>query len=499
MDIMATNLRSLVFVIVASAACASGAAAQTAHATAQAEAAAARVTAHAEAIAARATAHAAVAAGSATAAIAESVFDLLDESVVDIAGIVEGALEAAALEIEQDAGELQERKREERERQRDERERQRDKQEHIEDVYEHGKDALDSGRWSQAVATFSKYCALNGSRTDGGLYWKAYAQFKLAQRAEALATLKEMQQRFPSSRWIKEARALEIEMSGAAADRAATGEDDELKLLALNSLMTSDSEMALPALEKVLASPRSLELQKQALFILSQSRSPRARDLVTATARGASNPDLQIEAIRFLGLFGDQLKLKVLNEIYAAAKDVDIRREILGTYMIAGQRDLVALAARSEQDAELRSHAVQLLGVMHATGELEKIYVVEKSPEVRLAVVDAYMVAGDTPRLLAIAKADSDPEIRAHAIQMLGVTGHGKNAAELMELYHASGQSMEAREAVIDALFMAGDANSLVEMARKETNPTLRKAAVERLSLMKSKVAKDFLMELINK
>jgi hypothetical protein len=52
---------------------------------------------------------------------------------------------------------------------------------------------------------------------------------------------------------------------------------------------------------------------------------------------------------------------------------------------------------------------------------------------------------------------------------------------------------------VINALFIANDAKGLVTLARKETDPTLKKSIVGRLSIMKSKDATDYLLELLNK
>jgi hypothetical protein len=45
----------------------------------------------------------------------------------------------------------------------------------------------------------------------------------------------------------------------------------------------------------------------------------------------------------------------------------------------------------------------------------------------------------------------------------------------------------------------AQSAKGLVEIARKETNPELKREAVQMLSNMKSKEATDYLMELISK
>jgi hypothetical protein len=371
----------------------------------------------------------------------------------------------------------------------------------LEHYYARGTAALDSGRWSQALEAFAKAAEQQGSRADGALYWKAYVEYKLAETAAALATLKNLQGTYPDSRWLKEAQALELEMAGArgAAASAGANPDDELKLLAINSLIASDSEQAIPLLEKILTGTHSPQLKKRALFVLAQSKSPRAKDLLLTVAKGSGNPDLQLDALQYLGMFGGAQNLQALGQIYAGSKDADVRRRILQTYMMAGQTDLILQAARTETTPALRSQAVRLLGAMRASAELDVLYQAESSPEVKRAIVEAYMMGGNADRLAALAKSERDPALRLRAIEMLGAMGKGKGGAVLPELYWTEGQTKDVRRAVINGLFIAGNATAIIDIARKETDQDLRKAAVERLSLMKSKEATDFLMELLNK
>src|SRR5262249_33522929 len=158
----------------------------------------------------------------------------------------------------------------------------------------------------QAVESFNTVVQIGGGRADGALYWKAYALDKQAQRAEALAVLGELQKSFPNSRWMKEAKALEVEVRQAAGQKVAPEKesDEELKLLALNGLLHSNAEQAVPMLEKILSgSNQSPKLKERALFVLIQSGSPKAREAVAQIAKGTSNPDLQMKAIHYLGVF----------------------------------------------------------------------------------------------------------------------------------------------------------------------------------------------------
>jgi hypothetical protein len=369
-------------------------------------------------------------------------------------------------------------------------------------LYNKGTRALDAGRWSQAVEAFASAIAQKGPRADGALYWKAYAEFKLAQRAAALATLQALKSGYPSSGWLKEAQALEVEMSGAAAaTTGSAGEDDELKLLAINGLLRADAsdERALPVLEKILKSQQTPQVKKRALFVLSQNQTPRSRDIMMNVARGSSNPDLQLEALRFIGMSGNKGDLQLLADTYTSSKDSDVRRVILETYMMTGQVELVARAAKAEPDERLRRQAIHLLGAMHASAELDRLYQGENSEFVRQAIVEAFMASGDGDRLVQIAKSDKDQAMRVRAVEMLGALGKGQQTAFMLGIYGTAGQSRELKLAVVNALFIAGESKTLVDLARKESEQPLRKAIVERLSVMNSKEATDYLMELINK
>src|SRR6266487_3635134 len=79
-------------------------------------------------------------------------------------------------------------------------------------LYQRGSKALDERRWDQAVEAFNEVVRLGGSRKDGALFWKAYAQNKLGQRSEALETVRELSKNFANSRWLSDAKALELEI-----------------------------------------------------------------------------------------------------------------------------------------------------------------------------------------------------------------------------------------------------------------------------------------------
>ena len=113
--------------------------------------------------------------------------------------------------------------------------------------------ARSTHHWDQAWPFYGEVATRGGARADGALYWKAYALNKLGRREEALAAIAELRKSYASSRWLDDAKALEVEVKQANGARVPESQtDDEIKLLALNGLMQSDPDRAFPLLERLL-------------------------------------------------------------------------------------------------------------------------------------------------------------------------------------------------------------------------------------------------------
>jgi hypothetical protein len=73
----------------------------------------------------------------------------------------------------------------------------------------------------------------------------------------------------------------------------------------------------------------------------------------------------------------------------------------------------------------------------------------------------------------------------------------GQQTADALNTLYAKQTTVEVKEAVIDALFIQQNAESLVALARKESDRNLKRRMVEKLALMKSPVARDYMLELL--
>jgi hypothetical protein len=396
--------------------------------------------------------------------------------------------------------ERRDREQEKRDREQDKRDREQDRIGRLEELYDDGREALDDEKYEQAREKFSELAKANGPQTDAALYWQAYAEQRLGQRQAALAAIADLRKRFPQSRWQKDASALEIEVrqnSGQPA-RPEAQSDEELRMLAIQSLMNSDPERAMPLLEKVLQGSATPKEKSKAMFVLAQSGSQQGREIIGRIARGQSNPELQRKAVEYLGIFGGAESRKTMAEIYASSTDVSLKRAILRSYMIGGDKDHLFVAAKSEKDPELRKEAIRQLGLVHGESELEQLYKMETSPEIKRELLQAFFLAGDSSKILEAAKNEKDSELRRAAVRNLGLIRSDDSGKALAAIY-AKETDRGIREEVLNAYFIQGNASAIVAIAKVEKDPELKKTAVQKLALMHSKEASDYMMEILQK
>ena len=99
--------------------------------------------------------------------------------------------------------------------------------------------------------------------------------------------------------------------------------------------------------------------------------------------------------------------------------------------------------------------------------------------------------------------ADGDPaqvKVLDFGVVQLGGRPMGTTrTGDALTALYAKEKDVDTRKAIIQAFFLQNNAEQLVAIARKETDQLLRKEIVSRLSTMRSKVATDYLLEILNK
>ncbi len=266
-----------------------------------------------------------------------------------------------------------------------------------------------------------------------------------AMPTRALETCSQLRQAYPHGSWSNECGALEIEIHGKSDDPLPpqAEQDEELKLLALNSLMQQDEARALPIIQQILNSDKSEKLKSRALFVLAQDQSPQAQALLGQVASGERNPALQRKAIEMLAVDRGKQSAETLATIYRQSTNDEVKNTILHTYLVIGTPDPLMEAARHESNPELVRTAVHTLGAMGATSQLLTLYHDTSSSETKAEVINGLIPAGQkgAEALGNIAGSEQDPELRRKAIRNLGIAGGMSAAPSLVATYKKNARS----------------------------------------------------------
>ena len=232
-----------------------------------------------------------------------------------------------------------------------------------------------------------------------------------------------------------------------------------LKIAALEALMMAPPEKALPLVIKVLDAENTDEVKERALFVLSQINLPEAQERLLDVAR-SGDPELSSEAVRMIGIGGNAEALAGLQDLYSSG-DEDLREAVLEAYMIAGDVDAVHAIATNAADAEEFEAAVEMLGIMGAVDRLRELS----------------GSSGYTEEL----------------IQALGIAGGDDVNATLMQIYRDA-ETADIREAALEGMMISGYDEGVLQLYKESTDVHEKRELLEMMSVMDS----DLMMEVID-
>jgi hypothetical protein len=217
-------------------------------------------------------------------------------------------------------------------------------------------------------------------------------------------------------------------------------------------------------------------------------------------ARGQGNPDLQILAIRSLGEKRRQGGSNpVLAEIYSSSNDPNVKRTVLSAFESVRDKDRLLAIAKSEQNQELRLHAIRMLGSIQGTqAEMWSLFQAEQSAEGKQMILESIPSAGNLDKMLEVARTEKDPKVRRFAIHNLATQRAATTGDTLAQMY-TSEQDQEVKRAIIDALSNQRNAKALITAARGENDTRMKQRIIERLVSLKTPEGNDYLMEILKK
>lgn len=110
---------------------------------------------------------------------------------------------------------------------------------------------------------------------------------------------------------------------------------------------------------------------------------------------------------------------------------------------------------------------IHALGAMEATSELQTLYPTFSDRESRVAVLEAFSMAGDSEPLEQLLATETDPELR--------------------------------KTAIIQSMMIMENVEGLISLIKQENDPELKRQLLEVLTVMDTEAADECLFELLEK
>ncbi|TDR40420.1 HEAT repeat protein [Tahibacter aquaticus] len=369
----------------------------------------------------------------------------------------------------------------------------------LQQLYTQGQEAMSRKDWAQALERFrrleERMAAGGDSNVDTAIFWQAYVLVQAKRTGEAKRTIDRLREKYPQSRWVAESEKL-LRQDEVASDTTEKSADDrELAEIAVEGLMHAPPERALPLLQKVLAGKQPEKVKRRALFVLSQLESEQAMDVLIGVARNG-DPALRGEAIRMLGISGDDKAVNELSTLYKSAGPEE-KRQVLQAWLVADRKDLVFAAARDETDAKLRGDAIQLLGAMDATAELKQLLPSVKEPELQSKIIQSLGVAGDVDAIVQLLAGNLNPAARLEAYRAIGIGG-GKRASDALVAAYPRAGNREERDAILHGLLIADDAKAMTALYKSAKTKEEKQQILRMLTTLGDDAAIEIIEQELN-
>jgi HEAT repeat protein len=383
-------------------------------------------------------------------------------------------------------------------------------------AFARGRDLLAEEEWARAAEQFGGFVKEypRHKDVDAALYWLAFSQKKQNRFQDADATIERLLGEYPKSKWRDDAEALRLEIAPQLGKRetiqqAINKEDEEMKMIALQSLFQASPERAAAIVADILkpdskASPR---LRETALSLLMHHGGERGLTTLIEIARGGGDVKLRQKAVFWLGQTRDERALDVLKEIATKADDPAAKQAAFAISQHGSARATALLAelARTAASRDVRKQAVFGLGQRRGDEALDALFALygsEQDVEVRKQILFAVsQTQGDRgqAKLLEIARAEKDLALRKQAIFSLTQMRGDAAVPTLVQLYDAE-QNPQVKEYLLSAFGQSRSPEArrkLMQIAKSDASVETRKKAVFWLGQSRDPEVLKFLEELL--
>lgn len=415
------------------------------------------------------------------------------------------------------------------------------------------KRVLEDGDFREAAQLFARLAERypRSAQAAEALYWRAFSLYRnggSSSLASALSALSDLNRLYPTSAVNRnDAGSLRVRICGEMARRGneecarelvATAsssssssstatpqgggqtrscpdenDDNDERIMALNALLTMNSEAAVPILERVLArrDDCSRGLRKKAVFLIAQKRATGVVDILLKVAREDPSPEVREEAVFWLSNVRDPRVVDLLAEMAGNSSDPAIQEKAIfalsNTRSERASQILRDIAQRDNAAKGAREQAIFWLGNRRDTASvafLRGLYsrLTDRDLKERVLFSVANQRGTDSGSwLIAIATNEREPvELRKQALFHAG-NQRAASLTDIAALYDRV-TDKEMKEQIIFVLAQnkaEAAVDKLMDIARRDTDREMRSKAIFWLGQSRDPRVLKFLEELISR
>jgi HEAT repeat protein len=365
-------------------------------------------------------------------------------------------------------------------------------------AFREARDLIGDGEWAKAETAFTRFISAFPQDRDvpAALYWLAFSQKQQSKFQPADTVLNGLIRGYPSSTWLNDARALQVEIAprlrnSQVIEQGTRDPDDEIRLTALQSLFESRPERALPMAAEILkqGSNASRLLKEGAVSLLGDAETTDAIPLLVQVARNDADMRLRRKAVEALGEIESTATLEPLKSLALQSSDLGVARSAVNALeeQEGPARKTLLEIARSNAGMEVREEAIGALGEIEdepaVVEDLVAIMGGLREPRLQAAVLAALgeiELAQAEMALSEIARTASILDLRKQAIKALSEHQTESAGESLARLYDAE-KDEATKEVIIAALEETESRAALrkvTQIAAQETSTRLRRLAL---------------------
>jgi hypothetical protein len=377
-------------------------------------------------------------------------------------------------------------------------------------VFRSARDLITDGDWDKAQAKFDEYLTSfpNEKNIDAALYWKAYADYKLAKYDRCRSALDVLMAKYPNSSWRDDARTLMAQVPGGSA-------------AAYADIATTVRTVTVPTIEQPIIYSRPVTLPPMAIAQPAPGAPVIVEGVATPGAIGIgpsdsddenSNDPCEFKIVVLQALFQTDVQRGIIaaSEWLKPGSTQTVRCKsaaltLLGRNGGKTVTPVILGVARNETDLKLRARAISALGATNDDSVVDSLRdFAMSSPDNSIVEASLYALSKHTGEraitVLGEFAMNGSRTIAQRKVAIASIASRpGEPAVDALLRIYDGDQTIEIKKAVIYGFANRKSERAgqkMFDIARSSDNVELRKAAISGISRRGGDKAIEFLLNL---